>query len=275
MQQLSPDATAEERHEHARQLLADGEAALGAERYEEAVRLLESSYATEANAEVLLPLARALAATGNHAGAAERLRRYIDEMSDELDERGRMELERELGELTARYARVTIDTDPQGAVVLMGERTLGTTPLRAPLHLVSGRYHLEARLEGYRDAMREIEVLGGHPLDVTIEMEPVGEGHPGGTTPPRRGLTAAFWTTLGLTLVSATSMIVAFAVMGQREDEYLGAIDPELELYERVRSWSRAGFGLLGVSTTLAASTLSIEIVRLLKGRDEASTGDE
>ncbi|MGI9292318.1 MAG: PEGA domain-containing protein [Gammaproteobacteria bacterium] len=73
-------------------------------------------------------------------------------------------------ELVPGWADVTVPTEPQGAVVMLGEETMGETP--GPVEIMAGTHRLIIRKPGYRTEQRTLSVIAGQqerlPL-ITLE----------------------------------------------------------------------------------------------------------
>ena len=67
-------------------------------------------------------------------------------------------------ELTPGWARVSISSEPEGAQVLVGGESRGTTPLE--LDLMAGSHALELRRDGFRPWVADIETKANEPLSI-------------------------------------------------------------------------------------------------------------
>jgi hypothetical protein len=68
-----------------------------------------------------------------------------------------------------RPARVRVRSEPEGAEIYLGEKLVGSTP--STLELPPGRYVFIFRLNGFKPARYEIDVLSGGDLSVAVKME--------------------------------------------------------------------------------------------------------
>jgi hypothetical protein len=71
----------------------------------------------------------------------------------------------------ANIAHISIASEPSGAELANGERTLGTAP--QAIDLAPGDYELFARLRGYTPARERIHVVAGEPQSVMLRLEPI------------------------------------------------------------------------------------------------------
>jgi hypothetical protein len=88
---------------------------------------------------------------------------------------------RKLGEVTSALVRsatsraravVEVTTEPSGAEVLLSGRLLGKAPVKK--EVPAGRYSLEVRLAGHAPKLDTVEVEGGKPLRLSVNLEPDG-----------------------------------------------------------------------------------------------------
>jgi hypothetical protein len=251
--------TPEERDELAEELARRGQEALESHRDDEAARQLETSYRLVPQTSVLYPLARALEQIGRYAAASERLARYLDESPD-LDDDQRYSLDREFQSLRRRFALVSMTTDPEGALLSIDGRPLGTSPLAQPLTLNHGHYLLEARLEGFRDAAQRIAVAGGDPLEIILELDPIRRDR-------SRGLEIALWITAGLAAASSIAWVTTSIVGARRAGEI--TLDPTPEEVDRIESISNASYGLSGATGALGMTAIVLAVVRAIRDGHE------
>ncbi|WP_027892442.1 PEGA domain-containing protein [Calidithermus chliarophilus] len=78
---------------------------------------------------------------------------------------------RDLTPVARRNATLVIDTNPQGAQVLMDGRNIGTTPLR--VSVAPGTYRLEFVLGGYERSGMTVRVDPGETMRVERNLSPV------------------------------------------------------------------------------------------------------
>jgi hypothetical protein len=103
--------------------------------------------------------------------AVRTLKRYLDEGGDKvppISEDRRQQVDRELSEIRALVAEVTVKVDGLPASVDVDGRTMGDTPLSGPLLLPSGHHVVTANREGYDPARKEIDVVSGEKVEVAL-----------------------------------------------------------------------------------------------------------
>ena len=139
---------------------------------EAALAEFRASYRMNPIPQVLFNIAVSLRRLHRYAEAADTLRRYLREGSEESEER--RFLARDLiAELEAVLARVDIAVDRDEADVFVDGELQGRTPLDESLRLAAGDHEIEVRLDGYRTHRERIEVHGGQQVELSIDMEEV------------------------------------------------------------------------------------------------------
>ncbi len=121
---------------------------------------------------------------------------------------------RQVAAATVGY--LTLTSTPAGAVVRLGDRELGRTPLvRVPLG--AGEHRLEVVGQGAAPLIRRATITPGKELRVNVKLarpKPAPPPRPAPVKPrPRRGLrTAAGYTVLGTGLAAVATMAVLYGV---------------------------------------------------------------
>jgi tetratricopeptide (TPR) repeat protein len=77
-----------------------------------------------------------------------------------------------IDEMRARLAEVKFTITPDGTTVVIDGRSVGQSPL-APLTLVAGRHELELNAPEHEPLRREILVIAGRPLELTLPLKPI------------------------------------------------------------------------------------------------------
>ena len=140
------------------------------EHWEAAVAEFEESLRLHHNSSALL----------NRALCFQRLRRYqesigsfleyLDHYGDEISPQRRTEVQQNVTDIRALVTEVRLDITPVGATIVVQGRTVGTSPLEAPLLLASGQHRLEVRLEGHETHRADIMVVRNRPRRLRIEL---------------------------------------------------------------------------------------------------------
>jgi copper chaperone CopZ len=138
------------------------------ENYEGAAAEFEASYALRPVPVVLFNLAQTYRRLYRYGDAVDAYERYLRTESDLTTER-RTAVRTTIAELRRGLAPVS-ETDVSGAEILVDGRSVGTTPLEAPLALAAGTRVIEARLDGHAPAREEIRVIGGEAQTVVLSL---------------------------------------------------------------------------------------------------------
>ena len=138
-----------------------GEEALA--EFDESLRLLPTGAALFNRALCLRNLHR-------YPEAISALDRYLERYADEIDSTRREEVYRMLADIRSLLTEVVLRVTVDGATVVVDDETVGTSPLDAPLRLLSGEHEILVQLDGYIDVRRGIEVVTGREMTVEIEL---------------------------------------------------------------------------------------------------------
>lgn len=157
--------------------------------------------------------------------------------------------------------QVQIATEPAGAEVLLSGRSIGKAPIKR--EVLAGRYAIEVRLPGYAPRLDTIEVQGGKPLRVAVNLEADGsEPSPArpierpaiADGPPRRPVwrLAAGGALLGAGVLAGAFGIGALAAAGKCND--LSPSDPANPLGSCPNGRFDDGLQGVGIGLTVAGA---------------------
>jgi len=146
--------------ERAATLKKQGDAAMDALRYDEAIDAYTQAYALSPDPALLYNRGRVHQARGEWPAALADLERFSHDATPELRQRV-PKLDELLAEARGHVATVTITSNVDGARVLVRKTQVGTTPIPSPLQLDSGPATVEVLAEGFFDWRRELELKGG------------------------------------------------------------------------------------------------------------------
>jgi hypothetical protein len=100
--------------------------------------------------------------------AVRTFRRFLDEGGDKVQPDRRARVEKELQEISASVAEVTVQVAGAPAEIEVDGAAAGKTPMDGPLLLGPGRHAIEARREGQDPDRKEIDVVSGQRLTVAL-----------------------------------------------------------------------------------------------------------
>lgn len=155
----------------AAQLKAEGDAAMDALRFEDALKAYDKAYALKGDPAVLFNQGRALEALGRLPEALDKLNEFDQKATPELRAKVGELLKKHLQEIQGRVATVVVEGLQDGATLRMGDRVLGVAPL-PKLRVNAGKVHLEASLEGFFPEVLDVELEGGKANTVKLSLTP-------------------------------------------------------------------------------------------------------
>jgi hypothetical protein len=151
-------------------LKRQGDAAMDALRYAEALSAYQEAYALSREPALLYNKGRALQALDRYPEALAELERFSKEAPTEL--RARVpRLDELIAEVRGRVATVSIVCEVSGARVLVRDKHVGMTPLGGPLKLTSGDAVVEVSAEGYEPFRRRLKLPGGGSLQIVAQLQ--------------------------------------------------------------------------------------------------------
>jgi len=153
-------ASATSPEERAAALKKQGDAAMDALHYDEAIDDYSQAYALSPDPALLYNRGRVHQARGEWPAALADLERFAHDASPELRQRV-PKLDELLAEARGHVATVTLTSNVDGARVLVRKTQVGTTPIPGSLQLDSGPAIVEVLAEGFFDWRRELELKGG------------------------------------------------------------------------------------------------------------------
>lgn len=140
--------------------------------YQAALIEFKRSYELVPKHEVLYNIGQVHFQLQDYASALKALERYLQEGDRKIPAARRSDVERDLEKLRSRIATLVVKTNLPGADVLVDGVKVGTTPLREPLLLSSGKRRIEATKEGFRTASTTEELAGQEQREIALELRP-------------------------------------------------------------------------------------------------------
>jgi|HubBroStandDraft_4_1064222.scaffolds.fasta_scaffold74791_2 hypothetical protein len=151
--------------------------ARGVKLYEEddfraAVIEFNRAYELAPNWAVLYDLGQAHYQLREYPSALRSLEKYLEQGGDGIAADRRAQVEREIGELRGRVARVTAVSNVEGADVALDDAPLGKTPVREPVVVGEGRHRLTISKAGYVATTRLMDIAGGDQVTIRLDLTP-------------------------------------------------------------------------------------------------------
>lgn len=172
------DGPTDEQRAAARALYAEGQRHFAAGEFAEALTAFQGAYDAVPNPVVLLGVASAQEGAGDRLAAARTLRIYLRDRADAPDRASVTEriatLDPEGETVLPTTGTVRVTCTPAGAAIRVdGEATEHTAPTE--LTLAAGPHTLTLVMEGFRELRREITVVAGGAVDLTVTLVSVAE----------------------------------------------------------------------------------------------------
>lgn len=123
----------------------------------------------------------------NMANCYEQLRRPLEAMhhferflaeSPSASRQQRREVETALRRLQQQIGELQLSIAPDGARVTIDAAETRRAPILEPVRLSAGTHRVEVRLDGYRSERRELEIVGGQTVRVSIQLERGDDSRP-------------------------------------------------------------------------------------------------
>ncbi len=133
--------------------------------FDESLRLHSSSSALFNRALCLQRLQRFQA-------AMRVFREYLQRYEAQTTPEQRAHIEQAIEDLRRVLTEVAVEVAPAGAAISVDNVPIGSSPLVEPLMLHSGEHRVEVTLEGFEREERNLMVVSGRPLALTITLAP-------------------------------------------------------------------------------------------------------
>jgi hypothetical protein len=149
-------------------------------RYEEAYREFKAAYAAAPSWKILGNLGIAAMKLERDGEAIEAFKTYLAEGGGQLDPEEKAQVERDLTTLESGVVRLTLSSDPPGALLLDERFPASGNPIQnsyGPLNegtvvgLHPGRHRITARLAGRKDAIWEVELSPKQHQSYVFKLE--------------------------------------------------------------------------------------------------------
>jgi hypothetical protein len=195
--------------------------------FEAALVEFKRAYELAPNYKVLFNLGQTSRELDDYATALSSFEQYLREGGNEILPGRRKDVRAWIDELEKKVGRITIETNVEGAEILVDDLPVGRAPLDAPVVVNVGRHRFRATLEGYTPALRVVEVAGMEQSTVGLELtrieKQVEPPKPDPPKPPAEPPTpVAAWVVFSATAACAVVTGVmgglAFSARGELDD---------------------------------------------------------
>ena len=264
--------------EAARQHFARGVALYRASAYDAALAAFTRAYELAPTYRILYNLAQVQAQRQDYVQALELFGRYLREGADapgdtRVPEARVAEVQSEMTELERRVAELRVETNVEGAILVVNESRVAELPLQTPIWLNAGIHRMRVEKPGYLPLTRVVTMAGGESALIRFDLERETFPIDLSALPPPRGIpsTAArdeppapgMNTAVAVGLVSSGLLAAATAACAVLTYRQSGELDRRLSHYpeglDRIES-ARSRLRTLAVLTDVfgLASVVSV-----------------
>ena len=194
------------------------------------------AYELAPNYRVLYNLGQSSQELNDYASALASFEQYLAEGKSEIEAARRKSVEGWIADLKEKVGVISVETNVEGAEILVDDASVGTTPLEKAVVVNAGKRKFAASKDGYTPESRVIDVAGRDEQTVTLTLQPIGGGQRQGPDPkpaplppppPREPDRTAAWVMLGVTAASAVATgVFGGLAVGARSD-----LDAELDRF--------------------------------------------
>ncbi len=153
----------------ATRLKKEGDQAMLDLHYEDALRAYDASYALRANPALHYNRGRACEGLGRWSAALDAYEAFERDAPEEL--RAKVPgLPEHVREVKKRVTTLTLEVTTPGARVVLRDVVIGEAPFKDALRVNAGKAKLEVSADGYVTYSKELDLPGGEPLTVKVEL---------------------------------------------------------------------------------------------------------
>lgn len=149
--------------------------------YEGALADYQGAYEAFPDPKIYFPIAQAEQRLGRFVDALQHYQQLLEEGKD-VPGQLKTQVQRELIEVKKNLAAVVIETQPEGALVLIDGSQVAKTPMDQPVFVEPGAHALTVKLEGFKTIDRKVDLAMGKEFRDRSVMVADGDGGGGKTT---------------------------------------------------------------------------------------------
>lgn len=200
--QTSAQATAADHFERGIELYQEGS-------LDAALVEFERAYESIPDYRVLYNIAQVQTQRGEYVEAIVLFEKYLSEGGADIAPERKTEVELDLGKLNGRVARLWVESNADGAELVINGKSVGLLPLNQPVLINSGVCDIRITKAGFEPRHHQVKVAGGEKPRVSLPLTPLATTL--AVTEQRNPLTARtrtedvsytpFWVAFGATAV--------------------------------------------------------------------------
>lgn len=132
----------------------------------------ERAYELMPSYRLLYNMAQIQAERHDYVAAVDLFERYLADGGRDLSKERRKEVRSELERLRGRVAFLIVQSNVDGAEVYLGDRQLGTLPIRRELTINPGKHKLRVKKSGFHPIERWIKAASGDEVRLQLQLVP-------------------------------------------------------------------------------------------------------
>jgi hypothetical protein len=140
------------------------------EAYAQAIIEFERAWELSLDAQVLYNLGMSYVASNRPVDAVDALTRYVASEGARIGPEEKARIEDEIARQTRRIAFLALGVTPEGALVQLDGKEVGTAPLAEPLRLGVGAHEVEVSRPGFLPTTRSVTVAGEERRTLEIAL---------------------------------------------------------------------------------------------------------
>ena len=255
--------------EEARALFDRGVAAHDSGKLLAAERLFTAAWGFQRSWDIAVNLGIVERKLHKEAAAAEHLAFALATLPPSESEKTRAAVARELAAAASKVGKLTLRSGVPGAVVRVGGRIRGTTPLDGPLFEAPGAVRIEVTKDGFDAASQEVSLTAGGAVELTLS--------PAAKARPERSLTGPI-IAFGAAGVGLLTGLVAGGIAAVKMDELRSRCGADLVCPDRFRGDADLGrtathVGTAGFVTAGVFAAVGLTLLLVSDGRGTAKVG--
>jgi PEGA domain len=130
------------------------------------------AYELAPNWAVLYDLGQSQYQLRDYPTALRTLEQYVQQGGASISADKRSQVDREIAELRGRVARLTTQSNVDGADVSLDDAPIGKTPTTEPIAVGAGRHRLSVSKQGYVTETKVLDIAGGDSMTVRVDLTP-------------------------------------------------------------------------------------------------------
>jgi len=200
--------------------------------FDAALAEFNKAYDLAPNYRVLYNMAQVQTERHDYVAALKLMEKYLEDGGNDIAPERKDQVTKEIATLRGRVTELKVNTNVEGAELLIDGVVSGTTPFTEPVLISAGVRQLQLRKAGYETANKTMTVAGGEEVAIDFELEELPESSAAPVVvqtsdapmrdarPDDQPSKAPMWISLAATGLFAGGA-VTFAVLTKKADDEL------------------------------------------------------